>query len=303
MEPVSNLRFLMLHEIWMLFISPANPAFCGQTPSTGKDYYWPKRRKTTEINLAVVFVEHTNTQTDDMDVNTRESTLSSHKEANKHIISIHKQNHTHRGVERPRIPRLVNVYLKTRGSCECSQVGLLCMYVGARKTLLTAVRHFDCPAWLLYPKPPSTPTLQHPPSQMAFFFFLTVCGLLHLCSTTLNPWDGWVEWKVWSSAWTNGLEVAEQIKRIKRSLFTDTSKLFWRWAMDPPHTHPPSPTPQQFSPSTKIRHPQRHFYSIQVLCMRLHHASSIYYLIWHNLIKCDMYKATTNIRICSFCAL
>lgn len=294
----------MLHEIWMLFISPANPAFCGQTPSTGKDYYWPKRRKTTEINLAVVFVEHTNTQTDDMDVNTRESTLSSHKEANKHIITIHKQNHTHRGVERPRIPRLVNVYLKTRGSCECSQVGYFaCMWEPAKHFSLLSViliAQHDSST----PNLPAPPHCNIPPARwLFFFFFLTVCGLLHLCSTTLNPWDGWVEWKVWSSAWTNGLEVAEQIKRIKRSLFTDTSKLFWRWAMDPPHTHPPSPTPQQFSPSTKIRHPQRHFYSIQVLCMGLHHASSIYCLIWHNLIKCDMYEATTNIHICSFCAL
>lgn len=167
-----------------------------------------------------------------------------------------------------------------------------------------------CPSFWLPSMTPLPQTSQHPhiatspqPDGFFFFFFLTVCGLLHLCSTTLNPWDGWVEWKVWSSAWTNGLEVAEQIKRIKRSLFTDTSKLFWRWAMDPPHTHPPSPTPQQFSPSTKIRHPQRHFYSIQVLCMGLHHASSIYCLIWHNLIKCDMYEATTNIHICSFCAL
>lgn len=170
-EPVSNLRFLMLHEIWMLFISPANPAFCGQTPSTGKDYYWPKRRKTTEINLAVVFVEHTNTQTDDMDVNTRESTLSSHKEANKHIITIHKQNHTHRGVERPRIPRLVNVYLKTRGSCECSQVGYFaCMWEPAKHFSLLSViliAQHDSST----PNLPAPPHCNIPPARWLFFFF------------------------------------------------------------------------------------------------------------------------------------
>lgn len=68
-----------------------------------------------------------------------------------------------------RIPRLVTVYLRTRGSCESSQVRLLCMYMGVRKTLLTAVHHFDCPARLLRPKPPNTPT--SPPGQMASFFF------------------------------------------------------------------------------------------------------------------------------------
>lgn len=113
----------------------------------------------------------------------------------------------------------------------------------------------------------STPNLPAPPHRNIpqarwLFFFLTVCGLLHLCSTTLNPWDGWVEWKVWSSAWTNGLEVAEQIKRIKRSLFTDTSKLFWRWAMDPPHTPTFSNTPtilplgkNQTPTKTFLQHP------------------------------------------------
>lgn len=89
---------------------------------------------------------------------------------------------------RDRIPQLLTVYLKTRGSCESSQLGLLCMYMGDRKTLLTAVHHFDCPARLLRPKPPNTPA--SPPGQMVFFlfcFFLTVCGLLHLCYTKLNP--------------------------------------------------------------------------------------------------------------------
>lgn len=195
----------MVHEIWMLFISPANPDFSGQTPSTSKHYHWQKkRRKTTEINLAAFLVQHTNTWSADMDVNTRKSTLSSHKQANKYIITIHKQKHTHThcGGESTRIPWPVSVYLKTRGSCESSQVGLLCMYMGARKTLLTAVRHFDCPARLLRPKPPNTPNLTspHPPPPLPlarWLFFLTVCGLLHLCSTTLNPWDGWVEWRVW----------------------------------------------------------------------------------------------------------
>lgn len=33
---------LMLHEIWMVFISPANTDFSGQTPSTGNEF---KRKK------------------------------------------------------------------------------------------------------------------------------------------------------------------------------------------------------------------------------------------------------------------
>lgn len=153
----------------MLFVSPANPDFSCQTSSTAKKKLSlakkKERRKTAEINLAAFLVEHASTRATDMSANTGKSTLSSHKQANKHIISIHKQKHTHkqRGGERPRIPRPVSVYLKTGGSCESSQVGLLCMYVGAHKTLLTAVRHFDCPARLLRPKPPNTPTSQPPP--------------------------------------------------------------------------------------------------------------------------------------------
>lgn len=144
--------------------------------------YWQKHtitgqksRKTTELNAAVAFVGHTNTQASDMGVKARKvHSFLWQASQQTHYYHTQTKSHTHthkyRGVERPRIPRLVNVYLKTRGSCECSQVRLLCMYVGARKTLLTAVRHFDCPAWLLYPKPSNTPTSQHPPSQMAFFF-------------------------------------------------------------------------------------------------------------------------------------
>lgn len=50
-EPVSNPRrdffsfFLIVHEIWMLFISPANPDFSSQTPSTGKHYHWQKKEE------------------------------------------------------------------------------------------------------------------------------------------------------------------------------------------------------------------------------------------------------------------
>lgn len=92
-EPVSNPRrifffFGMVHEIWMLFISPANPDFFGQ-----------KRRKTTEINLADFLVEHTNTQANDTGVNTKKSTLSAYKQANKHIITIHKQKYRHTHTE------------------------------------------------------------------------------------------------------------------------------------------------------------------------------------------------------------
>lgn len=102
--------------------------------------------------------------------------FSSHKQANKHNIIIHKHKNTQQqwGGERPCIPRPLGVYLKTRGSCESSQVGLLCMYVGAHKTLLTAVHHFDCPARLLRPKPPNTPNLlhpQHPPPSLARWLF------------------------------------------------------------------------------------------------------------------------------------
>lgn len=182
----------MVHEIWMLFVSPAYPDFSAQTSSTGKHYRWQTNKRKYRNKPGSALVEHTNTWAGDMGVNTSKSTLSSHKQANKHIITIHKHKHTdtHWGGKRPRIPRPVSVYLKTIGSCESSQVGLLCMYVGAHKTLLTAVRHFDCPARLLCPKPPNTPTSQQPPP-WPDGFFLTVCGLLHLCSTTLNPWDGW----------------------------------------------------------------------------------------------------------------
>lgn len=84
--------------------------------------------------------------------------------------------------------------------------------------------------------PPTCYTRSTPPPPWPDGFFLTVCGLLHLCSTTTKSlrWLGGVEWRV--LGFLRGqmvLEVAEQIKRIKKSLFTDTSKLFWRWAMDP----------------------------------------------------------------------
>ena len=50
------------------------------------------------------------------------------------------------------------------------------------------------------PNHPAPPPLLPPPSPARWlFFFLTVCGLLHLCSTTLNPWDGRVEWRVWGA--------------------------------------------------------------------------------------------------------
>lgn len=123
------------------------------------DYHWQRRRKSTEKQLAGFLARDTTTRATDMSANTGKSTLSSHKHANKHSISIHKQNHWHWGRERPCIPWPGCVYLKTRESCECSQLQLLCMYVRARKTLLTAVCHFDCPAWLLSPKPPNTPIL------------------------------------------------------------------------------------------------------------------------------------------------
>lgn len=132
-----------------------------------------------------------------MDVNTRKSTLSFHRQASKHSITIHKQKYTHRhrGGERPCIPRLVSVYLKARGSCESSQVGLLCMYMGARKTLLTAVRHFDCPARLLRPKPPNTPTSLHPPLLARWLFFFNCLWALAplLYHTKSLRWLGGVE--------------------------------------------------------------------------------------------------------------
>lgn len=246
----------MLHEIWMLFISPANPAFCGQTPSTGKDYYWPKRRKTTEINLAVVFVEHTNTQTDDMHVNTRVHSFFSQGSQQTHYYHTQTKSHT---------PRCGKTTHTSAGQCLPEDQRELWMLT-SRATLHVCGSPQNtshcCPSFWLPSMTPLPQTSQHPHIATSpqpdgfFFFFLTVCGLLHLCSTTLNPWDGWVEWKVWSSAWTNGLEVAEQIKRIKRSLFTDTSKLFWRWAMDPPtHTHllqhPNNSPPRQKSDTHK----------------------------------------------------
>lgn len=159
----------MVHEIWMLFISPANPDSSGRTPQT------PSLEKNYRNTLG--------------SLSCRTHIYTSHWHGRKHkksqlypptgkptnTLLPYTNTHTHWGGERARIPRLVSVYLKTRGSCESSQVGLLCMYMGARKTLLTAVRHFDCPARLLHPKPPNTPTSQHLPlpslARWLFFFF------------------------------------------------------------------------------------------------------------------------------------
>lgn len=158
-----------------------------------------------------------------------------------------------RGRDR-RIPQLLTVYLKTRGSCESSQLGLLCMYMGDRKTLLTAVHHFDCPARLLRPKPPSTPA--SPPGQMAFFFFFNclwaLAPLLH--HTKPLRWLAGVR----SRRGPMDTEVAEQLKRIRRSLFTDASKLLLALGFKtslPPSAH------KQLSPTDGV------FLSIKP-CMR-----------------------------------
>lgn len=150
-----------------------------------------------------------------------------------------------RGRDR-RIPQLLTVYLKTRGSCESSQLGLLCMYMGDRKTLLTAVHHFDCPARLLRPQPPQYPHLTPRPDGF-FFFFLTVCRslapLLHH-TKPLRRLAG-----VRSHGGPRDTEVAEQIKRIRRSLFTDASKLLLALSFK---TSLPSSTHQLRSPTDGV---------------------------------------------------
>lgn len=122
--------------------------------------------------LGCLFSQITDSQPTNVDTSAKSLlSLSSHKEARKtHYYHAQTNLHAHSEVGKDHcIPPPVTVYLETRGSCESSQVGLLCMYMGARKTLLTAVHHFDCPARLLRPKPPHTPA--SPPGQMAFFFF------------------------------------------------------------------------------------------------------------------------------------
>lgn len=63
-----------------------------------------------------------------------------------------------------------------------------------------------------------------------------------------------------SSVWTNGSEVAEQIKRIKTSLFTDTSKLLlplsFKTILPRMHTH------KYYPSSMGGQYPQRHFQSV-----------------------------------------
>lgn len=53
-----------------------------------------------------------------------------------------------------------------------------------------------CPSFWLPSMTPQPQTSKRPllaASPQPDGYFLTVCGLLHLCSTTLNPRDGWVE--------------------------------------------------------------------------------------------------------------
>lgn len=85
----------------MLFVSPANPDFSGQTPSAGKLHFTGTKYKTnmkknfrTKLGN-LFFVEHPNIQGTDMDVNTGMSTISSRRLANKHVIIIHKQKYRH----------------------------------------------------------------------------------------------------------------------------------------------------------------------------------------------------------------
>lgn len=171
--------FLMVHEIWMLFISPANPDFSGQTPSTSKHYHWQKKKKKNYRNKLGSLSCTTHKYMICWHGRKYKKVHSFLSQASQQIHYYHTQTkthtHTHCGGESTRIPWPVSVYLKTRGSCESSQVGLLCMYMGARKTLLTAVRHFDCPARLLRPKPPNTPTslapTRHPHSPWPDGFF------------------------------------------------------------------------------------------------------------------------------------
>ena len=99
--------FMKVHEIWMLFISPANPDFSGQTPSTGKQLQQAKKKKrkkrwkTTEINLAASLVEHTYTRATDMEVNTRKSTLFL-PQAGQQTHYYHTQTKIHTHTHTPR---------------------------------------------------------------------------------------------------------------------------------------------------------------------------------------------------------
>lgn len=63
-ESVSNsggkgLFFLTVHEIWMLFISPANPDSSGQATSVGKWYHWLQNKNENRgIILAALRSKH-----------------------------------------------------------------------------------------------------------------------------------------------------------------------------------------------------------------------------------------------------
>lgn len=196
-----------------------------------------------------------------MEVNTRQSTFFFRKQANKHIITIHKQKHTHiLGVvewDHAYLDRSVFTW-RPWGAVKAHKSGYFaCTWEPAKHFSLLSViliAQHDSSA-------PNTPSHPHPyPTPARWLFFNCLWALAPLLYHTKSPrWLGGAE-GLGSSARTNGLEVAEQIKRIKRSLFTDTSKLFWRWALDPP---------LQYSPSIggKIRHPQRHFQSIQTLSL------------------------------------
>lgn len=83
----------MVHEIWMLFILPANPDFSGHTPSAGQRNRWQKRRKATEINLPAFLLEHRQSQHG----HKLQSVCSflSQERQKKHIITIHKQKDMH----------------------------------------------------------------------------------------------------------------------------------------------------------------------------------------------------------------
>lgn len=112
-------------------------------PSTNGITGWKNRNKNREIGLAALWssTDMLPTEIDFRPFFSLNNTRHKQKNQNKKKTA----DPLRRGRD-GRIPQLLTVYLKTRGSCESSQLGLLCMCMGDRKTLLTAVHHFDCPA-------------------------------------------------------------------------------------------------------------------------------------------------------------
>ena len=169
---------MTVHEIWMLFISPANPDFSGQTPSTGKQLQLAKKKKrwkTTEINLAASLVQHTNTRATDLEVNTRKSTLFLPQAGQQtHYYHTQTKIHTHTEVRKDHayLDRSVFTW-RPEGAVKAHKLGYFaCTWEPAKHFSLLSViliAQHDSSA-LNLPTPPPLYTTP-PPSTLARWLF------------------------------------------------------------------------------------------------------------------------------------